>query len=290
MPHRSFLRKLPGKIITPINIKAGRSFYKNNASFIDNFIGVQRWEKNRSACNDDIAAVAGEAEQLRNKGYTAPRQWFDKALVDEIVAQYNQVITDRKHAYFGDVYGNVDDATEETVCRYLLRDPFDSVPAIKKLFNEEFTGFLKQYYQANFRLYSMEVWRNKHIPQETLDAVYPHTPYSKLWHTDGHPVDTMKFFMLLSDVTEDHGPFHFIDSDRTREICRKGYKDRFNYGMSEEEIADPKYLKKLTGEKGMATFCNTIQCLHKAGVPEKDNIRDILQFRFVSADKPFELV
>ncbi|MDA0782221.1 MAG: hypothetical protein PQ612_09425 [Rickettsiales bacterium] len=287
MQQRSFIRRLPGKIVTPINRKIGQKVYGNIANLSDNLIGSHRWNNNKKACNANISQ-SEEAKQLVNDGCGIYPYGFKKEIIDEIYAEYNKVIHAPKHSEFSNQYAQIV-PEEDGTYRSRIINALESVPSGYKLFTDEFIGFVEQYYQSHFRLHSCEMWQTRHISQEHLDEIYPLQPYSILWHVDGHPTDTLKFFLVLSDVTDDHGPLHFLNKERTSEILKKGYRDRFNYNMPCSELEDSRYLNKLTGKSGTAGFVNVTQCLHRAGVPIKGNYRDILEFRLESSDTPFKI-
>lgn len=173
----------------------------------------------------------------------------------------------------------------EPIYRMIINDVSQAMPAAVSLVDSGLQRFLRAYYGANFRLYSMEAWRIFHVPAEDLDG---NSPYSLLWHVDGHPPDTMKLFVALDDIGEDQGPLHFVTKARSDSLVRMGYRNRHRYGGATEALEDLKYVQRLTGPVGAAAFCNTTTNLHRAGIPQPGRHRDILQFRFEAATEPFD--
>ncbi|MCE3233084.1 MAG: hypothetical protein K0R98_1341 [Rickettsiaceae bacterium] len=287
----SLIKKvLPKKIrnlSTLANIIIGRKLYNNIANFQNNYIGIKRWEISKKLAGKPVQTIQPDVKELQETGVTMFQAGFPKEIVDQIYKEYLAVIDDPEHCIFRDDYGR---ATDKENGKYytILASSVESLPSAKKLFTEELHSFLRQYYQSEYSLHSIYVWRTKHISEAHLQSIYPNQPYSILWHVDGHPIDTLKMFMVLSDVEEADGPLHYLTEQRTEELRNNGYFSRFKYGVSREEIENPKYLRKLVGPSGTTGFCNTTKCLHRAGVPAEGRQRDILQFRFQASTTPFE--
>lgn len=268
------------------NVMLGKIIYKNGANFLNNYRGVKRWKSNKNMSSGEFEFF-DEAEHLHQYGYTEPKFYFDAESIKNVANEFNIAIKDKKQTDFRDKFGRVN--TEESknfTSAYWIKNPIKSMPSIKNLFTPEFIELVRSYYQSEFRVHSIESWQTNHISQDILDEIYPASPYSLFWHTDGHRVDTTKFFMVLSDVTNDHGPLHFISKERTSQLFKKGFVNRFISIDMKDEI-ESEGLKKLTGKSGTAAFCNTPICLHRAGIPNEGKMRQILEFRFESSDMPF---
>ena len=67
-----------------------------------------------------------------------------------------------------------------------------------------------------------------------------------------------------------------------------GFKGRHDYGLPIEVVEDPKHVVKLVGPPGTAVLCNPQLCLHRADIPAKGQIRDIIEFRFRPSNKPLD--
>ena len=195
---------------------------------------------------------------LSTKGFSL---WsgIDPSRLARVRDRYNEIIVDPAHSDFLTA-GAKPAKAGQPVYRYLVRD-----------------AFLRNHYRGAYHLHSVAMWRTTNVPAEIAET---QPPYSLKWHNDHHTVDTLKLFILLSDVTEDDGPFHFLSLEQTKRVIRRGFRDRHNYGIPLSEIEDRRHLHRLIGPVGTAAFCNTTVCLHKAGVPKSGRTRDILQFRF----------
>lgn len=273
---------LPAKM----NVILGKLVYKNGANFTNNFKGRKKWNANKNNFTQNIKS-SEYMQHLHENGFTQPTVLFNEDLIKDVANEFNAIIENKKHTDFRDKFGGINtEHTKDFISSYWIKNPLQSMPSIKKLFTPEFVNLLHSYYQSEFKLHSIDAWKTVHVPNEILEDIYPAAPYSLHWHTDGHTIDTTKLFMVLSDVTEDNGPFHFLSKPRTSELFKKGFINRFiSIGMHDE--IESKGLHKLTGKSGTAAFCNTPVCLHRAGIPAKGQTRSILQFRFESANKPF---
>ena len=103
--------------------------------------------------------------------------------------------------------------------------------------------------------------------------------YSNYWHCDPHPIDSIKLFVLLNDVNEENGPFHYLNESDTNKLA-KGF-NRKSDGVPGEKVEQHSNTKTLTGKAGRAMLFNTNRLLHRAGNPEPDNPRDMLLIQFI---------
>ncbi len=199
--------------------------------------------------------------------------------VSEIHSRFLEIMLDPGHTLFLSSGGR-EAKNDQAIYRYVLKDAVSSIPALDELLSGEVATLLRSHYNVDYRLHSAAVWRTTHVPE---DVAKNDPPYSLKWHCDHHTSDTVKLFVLLSDVTEQDGPFHFLDRANSKRIVWKGFRDRHNYAIGEDELEDPKALNRLTGPSGRSLFCNTTLCLHRAGIPDPGRTRDIAQFRFDAA-------
>jgi hypothetical protein len=154
------------------------------------------------------------------------------------------------------------------------------VPEIMSLLTDDILAAVRQYYRSNFTLYLVSAWRNYHV------SMTPKEEYlSNHWHTDASRIDSLKVFVVASDVNEDDGPTHVLDREWTREVIRRGFHHRSDYRLPIEKIENPLHLVKLTGPAGTALLANTNLCLHRAGVPAPGRKRDIIEFRFIATPR-----
>lgn len=231
---------------------------------------VAGYKNNRAGAS----VSTSEGELSRSGAYKMGRLDLEK--VQEILSRFLDIIDDPDHTNFVSS-GRNGYRNGDKIYRYVLKDALSSIPELEKLLKGRVTSFLNSHYLQPYRLHSAAVWRNAHVPE---DIAKTDQPYSLLWHNDHHTTDTVKLFILLSDVTEKDGPLHYLNKKWTKKIIRRGFRDRYNYGVSTTELEDPRYLQKLVGTIGDSLFCNTTICLHRAGIPDPGRIRDIMQFRF----------
>jgi hypothetical protein len=155
----------------------------------------------------------------------------------------------------------------------------NEIPELMSLLTPQVLDAVRQYYGSNFRLYNVAAWRNWHIPSTPLVE----EAYSNNWHTDSRRIDMLKVFVTGTDVSDDDGPTHALSREWTKEVVRKGFNHRRDYGLPVSEIENPQHLVKLTGPAGTALLCNTNLCFHRAGVPGEGRCRDLIEFRFIAS-------
>ncbi len=218
-------------------------------------------------------------DELTRKGVCRFDGFCGSELLSEIRARYLEVVEDPQHSTLVARKGG-NGPEDEQVYRYALTDPLSTIPSLSDLLAGPLTAFLEEHYRRPFRFHSVGLWRTTHVP---ADIAVNDPPYSLKWHCDHHTTDTVKLFTLLSDVTDDDGPFHFLDRNRSKTILHQGFRDRHHYGIPLDVIEDPRYLQKFVGKIGDSVFCNTTECLHRAGIPAPGHTRDIMQFRFDGA-------
>ena len=111
-----------------------------------------------------------------------------------------------------------------------------------------------------------------------------------LWHKDGQGFKCLDFFMNISDVDEDSGPFFFLNKK-----IKAGVFKSFDYNMTKSgernKVTEKDFNKKfensnqisLCGKKGTGVFINTFSTFHKGGFcNSKDRV--LLRFCYQSHD------
>ncbi|MBM9589059.1 hypothetical protein JWG41_01270 [Leptospira sp. 201903075] len=134
----------------------------------------------------------------------------------------------------------------------------------------KFESVLRLYFGGDFLIHIGNIWRNIGIPTEfsSLDI------YSQVWHYD-HVFDykNAQLFIILSDTTEEHGPFEFF----------KYSDEKSQYAGVENRQRDVEYsgeVEKLTGNRGDALLFATGSIPHRAGIPKFGNHRDMFSIAF----------
>ena len=73
----------------------------------------------------------------------------------------------------------------------------------------------------------------------------------------------------------------------SQELIKRGFSGRGNHNLPDDVVNDPKYVLKAIGTTGTTLLCNTELCLHRAGIPAPNHSRDIVEFKFITSNKPF---
>jgi len=158
--------------------------------------------------------------------------------------------------------------------------------AIKKEIRK-FDTVLRLYFGGDYLINTANVWRNVGLPDEfrALDI------YSQVWHYD-HVVDyrNVQLFVLLSDTTDQHGPFEYVANASETEL-NLDVEARNGAELANADVT------KLVGLRGNGMLFSTGATPHRAGIPKFGLHRDIFSIAFfpqytkigVSAEELFAL-
>jgi len=213
---------------------------------------------------------------------------INKEDIKELKQNYDQLITKDNYSVY---HGGLENKVKEPYMKYigsprseknknLSGDLFKKLPEINTIL-DQITPLIKQYYQSEVRLFDANIRRTKHLPKE---HVHQSGGYSNLWHLDGHPHDTIKVFIPLSEIDENCGPFHWLSFEDTKRVRTGGF-DRKTEGIPRSNDTYDN-AKKFIGEPGDLLICNSNVLLHRAGVPKKDRKRDMMVLLFGPSRKP----
>jgi hypothetical protein len=126
------------------------------------------------------------------------------------------------------------------------------------------------YFGGDYLIQEARIWRNIAIPESyrSLDI------YSQVWHYD-HVVDyrNLSLFFLMSDVTEDHGPFEYVENPSETDLDA-------DVEARNRDLSTGKKAVKLTGVRGDGLLFATGAMPHRAGIPKFDNHRDLFCISF----------
>lgn len=252
---------------TPKDIEWGKRLFSDTTSASEHLRGRMFWARARllGGKRSTPAGVESRRKGLRVIGPIAPPDVV-KSVTEKVRAVLS---TPREDDY----------RYKGTLVSRSIVFAAREVPELKKLITPTMLDAVREYYGSNFRLLHLSAWRNWAAPPITLAEEV----YSNNWHTDGRRVDMVKVFVTASDVTEDDGPTHALTREWTREIVKRGFDDRRNYGLPVETIENPEHLVRLTGPAGTAMLCNTNLCFHRAGLVGEGRQRDIIEYRFISS-------
>lgn len=220
------------------------------------------------------------AQQLRLQGAVQPNIAYPRELISRLAQRFRELIEDPHYSEGKANSGKADDLKRFS---YRIRSLKADFPEAAELMNAELKALLRAYYGAEFQVLVARAWRNLHIPP---DLARTNELYSNHWHNDRFPTDQLTVFVLLSDATEEDGPFHFHTIESSRRLFREGFVSRKNYGIPLEHIEDPKRVVRFTGPAGSVCIANVTRCLHRAGVPAFGRHRDMVQFKIAVASRP----
>jgi len=146
----------------------------------------------------------------------------------------------------------------------------DDVPEILRSIIVTHRTAIERYIGRGFLYESPLYFRTLPIPDEfkTYDI------YSNIWHQDSHDGNRLlKIFVLLMDVTDEDGPFHFLDPAATRRHWPV-LRERWTFDKMKALPSFPDE-GKATGKAGGYLILDTARCMHRASIPRGH--RDMLQ-------------
>ena len=154
-----------------------------------------------------------------------------------------------------------------------------SIPGLRELFTREIQAIVSVYYgQKSFRVNTVRLWRNYHVPNANLNQ---DDLYSNTFHCDNYKLYGLRIFIILNDgVRRDTGSFRFHSKPDTKSIFRSfGYFHRFMLSSRMlKMLVNEDTLKYFEGDAGDIAIVNTQECLHAANIPKFGTYRDIIQF------------
>lgn len=254
------------KQVDAANKSVGRALFRNSNGFINNVAGRSNIAKAR-LLSDYEPTNNEQANQLRSQGFVELGKIVDDETISSIQDQYIELLESgqsyplREHD--GEVYSR-------SVSRI-----YQQIPELGHLLTDEVKEIVQDYYKSHLGIKHLHAWRNYHAPRELLKDT---EIYSDSWHCDVILTDVVKLFVNLSDVTEEHGPFHVISRDASRDLINQGYER--NREEMPDRFVDEDEVTKAIGPTGSAMLCTTWNCFHRAGHIAEGNTRDIIQFQF----------
>lgn len=129
---------------------------------------------------------------------------------------------------------------------------------------------IKKYLGGEILIDKPLIWRNYNIDSKLSG----YDIYSNVWHQDSGDGNRMlKIFVLLDDVNNNDGPFHWLNEEQTKanwdQVCDRW---TFNVFKGVQKIPDE---NKLIGKSGSYLILDTSRCMHRASIP--NNHRTMLQ-------------
>ncbi|WP_423751538.1 hypothetical protein [Salinirarus marinus] len=256
----------------------GRDLLNHSTRFSAVLGGALARKRAKFFADETFSGTSEYARELKTNGITEFGQPFDGDTIDTIADKFDDLIEAGEYTYTRGTetedYNYGIDSTEF--------DFAERLPEVARVVDSPVSDVLKQYYGTWFKPVRVNMWRNRHVPPEVVESS---EVFSNYWHADPHTTDHVKLFVYLTDVTEDHGPFHAITTDESKRVTRSYRRDRDGIpnGYVEETVDD---VIKFTGPKGSTALCNTQTNLHRAGIPAEGNHRDLLQMVFAPTSEP----
>jgi hypothetical protein len=273
-------------LVWRVDKKIGKDYYNTKSSWLDHQKGKKRIQKSQETSNiqldEDNNPWDNQDQHVLEMG-----KIYDRELIEIIRTKFERALNESEEIYdrgFGGKYQQqLNSVTKEESSQNVPAFDFkNKIPELKKIVNDELINTLNHYWKSHFRVDRVSLYRNFHVPD---DVRKEEEILSDRWHMDSGDPSRIKLFLMLNDVTEDHGPFHVISRENSKEIYRGGY-NRNKEGFSDSLVKDSANVIKATGPAGTAMLANTHMCLHRAGVPKKGNIRDVVSIRFEPATEP----
>ena len=208
-------------------------------------------------------------KQLLETGYLTFNQLIPSEELDRCYAIIQQKLEDEKEIT---KLSNTSKFKDKGF-KSLLKDS-DKIEGVFELIPNEVTQILEEFYGSSNYKTVPQIWRNFHVPDEIIKD---NEVLSDRFHLDANDFTYLKLFVLVHDVDESQGPYTFIDKINSQSFIRSRiYNNRSNY---DSEKLDKKSIQ-VKGPKGKFIITHNAYCLHKAGIPEKDKFRDIIQYKF----------
>jgi hypothetical protein len=252
---------------SPLNIKIGHYFYQNDGGFISNIVG--RYVRNRDAVlakkNGFHIKKNTFSEQLHKEGFVFYDGLIDSDVVDVIFDQWNLYCENQEMPSDFRLQLSSEQSLD------VIKSKF---PILNKALTEEIMDIVQQYYKSYINLLNIHLYRITTPSETMMETAYGNTGN---WHTDGSSSESLKIFILLSDVTDAHGPMNLISTKNTRNVV-KNHNFKFSARDSNLFIENNYQSVQFTGKKGKIMIARTNDCLHRASIPENGRTRDILTF------------
>ena len=141
---------------------------------------------------------------------------------------------------------------------------------VKSIISEDCKNILddlKEYYNSNIYLGQAMITRNFNYDPGKGES------YSSYFHCDGYLCTYFKILINLSDVDSNMGAINILNKKDTKNNINPFKYSSRNY-MRQKKIDSQIFIN--TSSVGSGLLVSTPQCLHKAGIPNKNYHRDML--------------
>ena len=246
-----------GKLFYYVNSNFGKYLFKNPNTLYYNFFNKLHLNliANKHSENEEI-------KQYLQKGFFKTKI-NSKEFCEYISSEIEKQPVNSKNSFYN---FEINDQMKEQIKNHINTE---YKPVLKEL---------EKFYNSKISVANIEIKRNFHIEENIKKEVY-----SNYYHVDAYVYNHFKMFINLMDVDIDKGPLHIYSKNNTKKFMKlNNYKNRNNY--VNEDLKDD--LVANTGKIGESFIANTTECLHRAGVVQKGNHRDILFITFITIPEP----
>jgi len=210
-----------------------------------------------------IAPEALEAgRRLREQGFCVLKSTLADSEVNRIAAKADTLLTSS--------HLNVTPATALSPLSF-VRNSLHLCPEIEAFLEDRLIEVLPGFFGSEAQLIRTELYRLYSATTEPGD--------SWLWHFDNAPAQIVKAMVYLTDTWEHTGAFRLIPRRKSRELQRRGFWDRNQFGALAAELNDSRNSIVVEGKAGTIVLFSGHYCIHKATVPRRD-FRDVVVFTF----------
>lgn len=135
---------------------------------------------------------------------------------------------------------------------------------------KNFDSVLRLYFGGEYLISSPQIWRNIGLPKEYRELDI----YSQVWHYDTvYDYRNVQLFILISDTTMSHGPFHYQKNADVHNVN----PDVLKRNTTDLPGAEVEYL---VGKRGDTLLFSTGSIPHRAGIPDPSLQRDMFSICF----------
>ncbi|GAB6862937.1 hypothetical protein ACFR97_17590 [Haloplanus litoreus] len=213
--------------------------------------------------------------ELKRQKYLYLESHFGERTLAPIREQFNDLIEDDTASV---VRGRHDDLVTSRV----IQHPTSRIAELEDLLDSTILGITERFFGAHFKPAEIRCMRNYHVPD---DIVQESESFANYWHCDQHPVDAIKIFITLHDTDERHGPLHVLRGDESKRISKQRFL-RHKHGVPGKYVEENADVDTFTGPAGSVGFAKTNELLHRAGVPDEGEHRDMIFIYGYATDQP----
>lgn len=256
----------------------GKILFRNEAGLTKNLNAINTIKTIKNTPQKNIESDNPHLVEFAKNGFTILGCPFDPSLIKSVAEKCSKLVEDERYSFMRSGY-------DGKIYSRMINQVFKLIPEIKNLLTDEIINMVKEYYQGNFQIKHVRMWRNYPIPAEIATKKEISSSH---WHVDGEGPTTTTLFVYLTDVTDEDGPLHIQSRQRSSELVKMGFKSRFDYHHPNDVMEDPKHVVKHVGPLGSAIWANTEICLHRADNMDSGRYKDTFQFKFVPSDGPLK--